>query len=123
MPRMGLDATPFFFQNMPLSGEHRWLLLVWPAFFFFNIFGEELLWRGYILPRQESATRWAWLLHATFWAAWHLPMGIDLVIASLPILFILPAIVQLRKNTSLAIVVHTVFGGFGFLMLALGGLH
>ena len=46
MPRMGFDATPFFFKNMPLDGDHFWILCVWPLFFFFNIFGEEFLWRG-----------------------------------------------------------------------------
>ena len=25
MPRMGLDAMPFFFQNMPLAPDHRWI--------------------------------------------------------------------------------------------------
>jgi membrane protease YdiL (CAAX protease family) len=121
MPRVGLNATPFFFQNMPLDPEHRWILAVWPAFFFFNIFGEEFLWRGYIQPRQELLNgRWTWLVHGVLWAIWHTPMGLDLIVAALPIFFILPAAVQLTKNTSVAIVVHTVFGAFGFLSLALG---
>jgi membrane protease YdiL (CAAX protease family) len=121
MPRVGLNATPFFFQNMPLAPGHRWILAVWPAFFFFNIFGEEFLWRGYIQPRQELLTgRWTWLVHGVLWAIWHTPMGLDLIVASLPIFFILPAAVQLTKNTSVAIVVHSVFGAFGFVSLALG---
>ncbi len=57
MPSFGLDATPFFFENMPLAPENMWILAVWPAFFFFNIFGEEFLWRGYIQPRQETTHR------------------------------------------------------------------
>jgi membrane protease YdiL (CAAX protease family) len=123
MPSLGLDATPFFFRNMPLAPANMWILAVWPAFFFFNIFGEEFLWRGYIQPRQELLTgRWTWLVHGLFWAAWHLPMGLDLIMASLPIFFILPAVVQLRRNTSIAIVVHAVFGAFGFLALALGAV-
>jgi len=124
MPRMGLDATPFFFQNMPLAARDRWILAVWPMFFFFNIFGEEFLWRGYIQPRQELLTgRWTWLVHGLLWATWHTPMGLDLIVASLPIFFVLPAVVQRTKNTSIAIVVHAVFGAFGFLSLALGLLH
>lgn len=124
MPRVGLDATPFFFQNMPLGPGNRWILAVWPAFFFFNIFGEEFLWRGYIQPRQELLTgRWTWLVHGLLWALWHAPMGLDLIVASLPIFFILPAVVQLTKNTSIAIVVHALFGAFGFLALALGMVH
>lgn len=124
MPRLGLDATPFFFRNMPLTPEHQWILGVWPAFLFFNIFGEEFLWRGYIQPRQELLTgRWTWLVHGLLWASWHVPMGLDLILASLPIFFILPAVVQVRGNTSIAIVVHAVFGAFGFLALALGVVH
>jgi len=124
MPLIGMDATPFFFQNMPLKEEHIWILQVWPLFFFFNIFGEEFLWRGYILPRQELLNgKWTWLVHGFFWAGWHIPMGLDLIIASSPIFFILPAVVQIRKNTTIAIIVHTVFGAFGFLALSLGMVH
>lgn len=121
MPRAGLDPTPFFFRNMPLAPGERWILAVWPVFFFFNILGEEFFWRGYIQPRQELLTgQWTWLVHGALWAFWHTPMGLDLIVASLPIFFVLPAVVQLRRNTSLAIVVHAVFGAFGFLALALG---
>lgn len=124
MPRIGLDATPFFFRNMPLASEDRWILAVWPVFFFFNILGEEFLWRGYIQPRQELLTgAWTWLVHGTLWATWHIPMGLDLIVASLPIFFLLPAVVQLRQNTSIAIAAHAVFGAFGFLALSLGLLH
>ena len=124
MPRLNLDAKPFFFRNMPLTQDNRWILGVWPVFFFFNIFGEEFLWRGYIQPRQELLMgRWTWLVHGLLWGTWHIPMGFDLIFASLPIFFLLPAVVQWRANTSIAIVVHAVFGAFGFLALALGWVH
>lgn len=121
MPKFGMDATPFFFQNMPLREDNQWILYAWAVFFFFNIFGEEFLWRGYIQPRQELLTKnWTWLVHGIFWASWHIPLGLDLIIAAAPIFFILPAVVQIRKNTTIAIIVHGVFGAFGFLALALG---
>ena len=124
MPKLGFDATPFFFQNMPLSKSNFWILYVWPLFFFFNIFGEEFLWRGYIQPRQELLNKkYTWLVHGILWAFWHLPMGLDLIFSALPILFILPAIVQIRKNTTVSIIIHFVFGAFGFLALALGFVH
>lgn len=124
MPVLHLDATPFFFKNMPLKSDFLWILYVWPLFFFFNIFGEEFLWRGYIQPRQELLTKkWTWLIHGLLWAIWHIPMGGDLILAATPIFFVLPAVVQIRQNTSIAIVVHAVFGGFGFLSLALGAVH
>lgn len=124
LPILGMNASPFFFQNMPLNSEHIWILYIWPIFFFFNIFGEEFLWRGYIQPRQELlAGRWTWLLHGFLWATWHLPMGLDLILSAIPIFLILPAVVQIRKNTSIAIIVHAVFGAFGFLALAFGAVH
>ena len=124
LPATGIDATPFFFRNMPLDNTHFWIIYVWPFFFFFNIFGEEFLWRGYIQPRQELLNKkWTWLVHGLFWAFFHLPMGLDLILSALPIFFILPAIVQIRKNTTIAIAIHFVFGAFGFLALALGMVH
>jgi len=124
LPVFNIDATPFFFRNMPLKAENFFILYVWPLFFFFNIFGEEFFWRGYIQPRQELLNKkWTWLFHGLLWAFWHLPMGLDLILASLPIFFILPAIVQIRQNTSIAIIIHFVFGAFGFLALALGMIH
>lgn len=124
LPVIGWDSMPFFFQNMPLQAHQYWILAVWPLYFFFNIMGEELFWRGYILPRQALINgRWTWLVQGVLWACWHLPMGLDLVLTSLPILLILPAIAQIRKNSSISIVIHAIFGGFGFLALALGLVH
>ncbi|MDL5513038.1 CPBP family intramembrane metalloprotease [Arenibacter sp. M-2] len=121
MPKMGIDAMPFFFKNMPLVSHNMWILYVWTLFFFFNILGEEFLWRGYILPRQElQLGKWAWFVQGIFWTFWHLPMGLDLILVSFPIFFILPAVAQLRQNTTIAILIHTVFGAFGFMALAFG---
>ena len=67
MPQWGMSSSPFFFQNMPLKSQHFWILYVWPLFFFFNIFGEEFWWRGYILPRQAGLTgKWTWLVQGIF---------------------------------------------------------
>jgi membrane protease YdiL (CAAX protease family) len=124
LPLFNIDASPFFFKNMPLSDKYFWIIYVWPLFFFFNIFGEEFLWRGYIQPRQELLNKkFTWFVHGTFWAVWHLPMGLDLIISAIPILYLLPAIVQIRKNTTISIIIHFVFGAFGFLALALGLVH
>jgi membrane protease YdiL (CAAX protease family) len=124
LPALGIDASPFFFKNMPLNDTHMYILYVWPLFFFFNIFGEEFLWRGYIQPRQELLNKkWTWLVHGILWAGFHIPMGFDLMLSAAPIFFILPAIVQLRKNTMISIIIHFVFGAFGFLALALGAVH
>jgi membrane protease YdiL (CAAX protease family) len=40
-----------------------------------NIGGEELWWRGYVLPRQELAFgRTAWVVHGISWSVFHLFM-------------------------------------------------
>lgn len=124
LPLYQIDATPFFFQNMPLNNSNFWILDLWPLFFFFNIFGEEFYWRGYIQPRQELLNKKStWLFHGLFWAVFHLPMGLDLVYSALPTFFVLPAIVQIRKNTTISVIIHFVFGAFGFLTLAFGFVH
>lgn len=121
LPVFNVNPNPFFFQNMPLDKNHLWIIYAWPLFFFFNIFGEEFYWRGYIQPRQELLNKkFTWLVHGLLWAFWHLPMGLNLIYSAVPILFILPGIVQIRKNTSISIIIHFVFGAFGFLALALG---
>jgi membrane protease YdiL (CAAX protease family) len=121
LPLLDMPAKPFFFQNMPFDAGHRWLLVVWSLYFFFNIFGEELYWRGYILPRQEGLNGgWTWAVQGLLWAIWHLPMGVGVVVSTLPTLFILPAIAQIRKNTAITLIIHAVFGAMGFLTLAFG---
>lgn len=124
LPVFDINPNPFFFQNMPLDKNHFWIIYVWPLFFFFNTFGEEFYWRGYIQPRQELLNKkFTWLIHGLLWAFWHLPMGLNLIYSAVPILFILPGIVQIRKNTTVSIIIHFVFGAFGFLALALGLVH
>lgn len=123
LPGLNLDASPFFFKNMPLTNKYFWIIYVWPVFFFFNIFGEEFLWRGYIQPRQELLNKkYTWVVHGILWSVFHLPMGINLVLSAIPIFFILPGIVQIRKNTTISIIIHFIFGAFGFLTLAFGAV-
>jgi membrane protease YdiL (CAAX protease family) len=117
----GFDASPPFLDDLPLRRETAWIVAAWLPFFFFNIFGEELWWRGYVLPRQELLTgRATWLVHGALWALFHTGLGWMLIFLSTPIFVALPLVVQLRRNTTIGIVIHTVFGAFGFLGLASG---
>jgi len=61
-----LDPTfrpsPEFLRQPP--GWHAWVFIAWIPLFLSNVVGEELCWRGYVLPRQEAALgRAAWLLN------------------------------------------------------------
>ncbi|MBW8332678.1 MAG: CPBP family intramembrane metalloprotease [Prolixibacteraceae bacterium] len=116
-----IETTPSFMQFEPFQGNERFLLLAWLAMFFFNIFGEELMWRGYILPRQEiSLGNSAWFFNAVLWVLFHICFGIQLLILLIPILFILPWAVQKTQNTWVGIYIHALVNGPSFIMISLG---
>ena len=77
------------------------------AVLFFNITGEELWWRGYILPRQELAFgKWTWLVHGLLWTGFHAFKWWDLL-GLLPLCLGLSYVVcRLRSNTP-GLVMHT----------------
>ena len=119
----GLETTPAFMAFEPFRGSERLLLLVWAPMFFFNIVGEELFWRGYILPRQEQAfPRRAWFLNACLWAIFHVAFGWQLLLVLLPILFVQPYIAQRTRSTWPGIVIHGVLNGPMFVAISLGAL-
>ena len=115
------NAAPVFMDDMPLKPGNYWIMAAWLPFFFFNILGEEFWWRGYIFPRQVLLNKkYTWLVHGIGWALFHLGTGWSLIFLALPIFFILPLVIQIRKNTAISILVHTAYGAFGFLSLAFG---
>lgn len=116
-----IETTPSFMRFEPFQGNERFLLLVWFIMFFFNILGEELMWRGYILPRQEiSSGKPAWLFNALLWTLFHICFGIQLLILLIPILFILPYAVQKTGNTLVGIWIHALVNGPAFILVSLG---
>lgn len=116
-----LQTTPSFMQFHPFAPSEYWLLCVWSVMFLFNILGEELLWRGYILPRQEAALgERAWLVNAAGWMLFHLCFGPSMMIVLLPIIIVLPYAVQHTKNTTVGILIHALLNGPSFIMISLG---
>ena len=112
-------ASPEFLRQPP--GWHAWVFLAWIPLFISNILGEELCWRGYVLPRQEAAWgRTAWLLNGTMWCLFHWSFGWSIMLLLLPIALLLPWIVQRRQNTSVGIWIHAMFNAAGF-MAAISG--
>jgi membrane protease YdiL (CAAX protease family) len=56
----------------PLTSGRYWILAAWLPFFVLNIVGEEFLWRGVVLPRQEVAFGGkAWLVNGSLWLLFH----------------------------------------------------
>ena len=116
-----LDTSPSFLEFEPLQGRGVLLLLVWVPFFFFNIVGEELMWRGYIMPRQELAFgKYTWFINGIFWTVFHLFFGWQMLILLLPSLFIIPYVVYLRKKTLAGVVIHALLNGPSFILVSLG---
>lgn len=94
-------------------------LIVYFVLLFFNIFGEELWWRGFILPRQELAFgKTTWLIHGSLWALFHIFKWWD-VVALLPVTLSLSFVAQRRQNTWPGIICHYVTNGLGFIGFAL----
>lgn len=116
-----LNLSPEFTRFEPLRGSQIFLLLVWLVMFFFNIMGEELLWRGYILPRQELRFgKYAWLINSVFWMMFHICFGIELMLILIPVIVILPYVVQKTCNTTNGIIIHGLYNGPMFILVALG---
>ena len=101
---------PHDFMGNPLPGNW-WIPVYYAAVMLVcNIGGEELWWRGYVLPRQELAFgRHAWIVHGIFWSAFHLFMQPTLwdttrmAITGLALSFV----AQRTKNTWPGIIGHT----------------
>lgn len=103
------------FLNGNIRGNWRALFLYF-VMLFFNIVGEEILWRGYILPRQEAQHgRWAWLIHGLMWCGFHFFKWWDLL-NLLPICLILSWVSQKTGRNWPAFIAHYAINGIGFLL-------
>ena len=115
------DLSPAFLTLEPLGPGRYRILGAWLPFWLLNILGEELVWRGVLLPRQEAALGGrAWLANALGWTLFHVAFGWQLVLTLLPILLILPWVVQRRRNAWIGVLIHAGLNGPGFLAVALG---
>jgi len=118
-----VDHQPPFMQFEPLTPDRYWILLIWFPYWLLNIMGEEVLWRGVILPRQEVAFgRITWLIHGICWGIFHIAFGWQLLLMVFPILFIQSYVVQRRKNSWTGVVIHAVINGPSFIAISFGFL-
>lgn len=113
-----LTTTPWFMEMHPFQGIEKLLLLIWLPMFFFNIVGEEILWRGYIQTRLEG--KYSWILCSLLWLLFHLPFGIDLMIMLVPVIIIIPYAFYKTQNTLVGIFIHGIYNGPLFVAVALG---
>lgn len=116
-----INHQPVFMAFEPLTPDRYWLLLLWFPYWLLNIMGEEILWRGVLLPRQEIAFgKYAWIYHGIFWGVFHLAFGWHLILTLLPMLFIQSYVVQKRQNTWLGVLIHAGINGPAFLAISFG---
>ncbi|MBR9974324.1 MAG: CPBP family intramembrane metalloprotease [Bacteroidetes bacterium] len=116
-----MQTQPPFMHLEPLDAGRYWLLAVWLPYWVLNIMGEEILWRGVMLPRSEAASgRWGWAVQGAGWSLFHVAFGWQLLLTMLPLLFILPYVAQRRKNSWTGVVIHAVINGPAFILIAFG---
>ena len=108
------------FMEVP-SGNLFWIFLGWIPLFVCNILGEELLWRGYLLPRQELVFgKSAWLVNALLWLLYHWSINLPAMVGIVPTTLIVPWIVQRRQNTWVGILIHGTFNAVAFILTVTG---
>jgi membrane protease YdiL (CAAX protease family) len=117
----GLAPHPHFMHVEPLGPAQRYILALWLPFFFLNIVGEELWWRGFIQPRQEPVFgHRTWIVQGLLHGAFHVSFGLGVLFVVWPILFSIPWAVQRTRNTSVGILIHAGANGPAFLAVTLG---
>jgi membrane protease YdiL (CAAX protease family) len=105
----------------PLTSGRYWLLAVWFPYWIINIFGEEILWRGVMLPRQEAAFgKYTWIVHGSGWGLFHIAFGWQLLIILIPLIFIQSYVVQKTKNSWTGVIIHSGLNGPSFLAISFG---
>ena len=83
----------------------------------FNVIGEELWWRGIILPRQElTHGNRTWMVHGLLWTAFHAFKWWDLV-GLLPVCLLIAFISQRTKNNWPALIAHLLFNGLALYLV------
>lgn len=96
------------FMGEKLSPEKWWLVPFWLVFWvFLAVVGEEIVWRGYLLPRQEKTYgKYAWLINGLLWnIPFHL-YTLHNLFSDMPLYLLLPFIIQKTENTWVGIAIH-----------------
>ncbi len=113
------QITPGEFMGLALKGQW-WVVAVYLVGWFFNIFGEEFWFRGYLLPRHELAFgKRAWLVNAFMFWLYHIFQP-WILIAILPSILLQVYVVQVRKNTWIAIIQHGFVNSLAIFFLLAG---
>ena len=110
------------FMGETVSPVKWWLLPFWIIFWvFIAVFGEEIVWRGFVLPRQEkNYGRWAWLINGLLW---NIPFHLYTMhnfFSDMPLYLLLPFLVQKTQNSWFGIAVHALLVSLALILLIPG---
>ena len=119
-PNQPIILPPTEYLGVPLLGNPS-LIGLYAFSLFANIMGEELLWRSYLLPRQERVFgKWAWLVNGILWIFLvHFMMRWMWVIL-VPTGLLTPFIAQYVKNTWAAVIIHGFGNGIFLILMVIG---
>jgi membrane protease YdiL (CAAX protease family) len=110
------------FGGMAMHGRWDILAMMAVCLIVLNIGGEELWWRGIILPRQELAFgKWAWLVNGLLWDLFHFFYHTDgaSVVAYLAATVPLAFVAQKTRNTWPGIIAHLISNRAALVMVFL----
>ena len=116
-----VESQPPFMHFEPLTSGRYYILLLWFPYWLLNIMGEEILWRGVILPQQELVFgKFTWIIHGALWSVFHIAFGWQLLLTMIPILFIQSYVVQRQMNSWIGVIIHAVVNGPSFIAISFG---
>lgn len=110
------------FMGEVVTPAKLWLIPFWLFFWvFLAVFGEEIVWRGYVLPAHELQYGWrAWVINGILWnVPFHL-YTIHNFFSDMPLYFLLPLLVYWRKNTWYGIACHSLLVSIALVILVPG---
>ena len=96
----------------------NWFLLPLHLFYyFFNVCGEEFLWRGYLFPKQElTHGRYTWVVHGLLWTMFHLFAPYNALLV-LPGALFMSYVAQRTQNNTIFLISHAVLNGIPVIIL------
>ena len=112
------EGIPGYMMDYRLSGQY-WVIISYLFAWITNILGEELLFRGIILPRQiKKYGKFGWIYHGLLWGSWHFFAKWNLVFV-FPLAFAFSYTIYKRKNLWITIFVHGLMNFISVLMVTL----
>ena len=94
-----------------------WLLGLFLLLYFLNVVGEEILWRGYLWPRQElTHGKYTWIVHGLLWTSFHLFAPYNAVMV-LPGALFMSYITQRYQNNTIFLISHATLNGIPLIIL------